>query len=208
MAITIEHSEGIVTVEDLPDGRKLLSVTPSHADQFIFCKNWTTSYPLDLIKHIIEINGAAGVCFEIMRDEDPEFVYKFLKNDLGAYFLPEDFVGKKVLDFGCGSGASTILLAKMFPDAEFTGVELVSSALSVAHKRLEYYKFANIKFLQSPSGDDLPPDLGKYDFVIMSAVYEHLFPHEREILLPKLWNAVKEGGYLFINQTPNIRFPF
>lgn len=207
MSIVLEHKEGTVTIEELPNGQRLLSVVPSPG-QFIFSTNWTTSYSLDLIKLIFEINGAAGLCFEIMRDEDPEFVQKFLKNDLLAYFSPKDFEGKKILDFGCGTGASIVLLSKMFPQAEFTGVELVSSALSVARKRAEFYNLSNVSFYQSPDGSELPKEVGEYDFVILSAVYEHLLPNERKVILPKLWNTIREGGYLFINQTPNIIFPF
>lgn len=207
MSLILEHKEGTVTIEELPDGRKSLSVVPSPG-QFIFSTNWTTSYSLDLIKLILEVNGAAGLCFEIMRDEDPQFVQKFLKNDLSAYFSPEDFVGKRILDFGCGTGASTVILSKMFAQSEFTGVEMVDSALSVAKKRVEFYNLPNVSFHQSPNGSDLPEKLGKFDFVILSAVYEHLLPEERKILLPKLWDLVRESGYLFINQTPNRLFPF
>lgn len=207
MSITLHHQEGDVVIEELPDGRSHISVTPCEG-QFIFSTEWTTDYPLDLIELIFEINGAAGLCFEIMRDEDPNFVQKFLKNDLFAYFKPEDFENKTILEFGCGGGASTHILARTFPKSEITGVELVESALKVARKRAETFNLSKVSFLQSPNGDSLPENLGQYDFVILSAVYEHLFPHERKIILPKLWEKVCNGGFLFINQTPNILFPF
>jgi 2-polyprenyl-3-methyl-5-hydroxy-6-metoxy-1,4-benzoquinol methylase len=207
MPITLHHKEGDVFIEELPDGRRKISVTPREV-QFIYAENWTTSYPLDLIELMTEVNGAAGLCFEIMRDEDPEFVQKFLQNDLFAYFKPEDFENKTILEFGCGGGASTHILARMFPKSEITGVELVESALRVARKRAESFNLKNVSFLQSPNGDALPENLGTYDFVIMSAVYEHLFPHERQTILEQLWGKLRDGGYLFINQTPNSLFPF
>lgn len=206
MSITLHHKEGDVVIEELPGGRKHITVTPAEG-QFVFNTEWTTSYPLDLIKLILEINGAAGLCFEIMRDEDPNFVQKFLKNDLFAYFSPEDFENKQILEFGCGGGASTHILARTFPKSEITGVELVDSALKVARKRAESFNLSNVTFLQSPGGDELPAELGQYDFVILSAVFEHLLPNERKIILPKLWEKAREGGYLFLNQTPNILFP-
>jgi 2-polyprenyl-3-methyl-5-hydroxy-6-metoxy-1,4-benzoquinol methylase len=161
-----------------------------------------------LIELILEEKGAASLCDEIMRDENEDFVRKFLQNDLDAYFTPEDFENKTILEFGCGGGASTHILTRMFPTAKITGVELMESYLRIARKRAEVFNLENVSFLQSPAGDELPENLGQYDFVILSAVYEHLFPHERRRILPALWEHLKPGGFLFINQTPNILFPF
>jgi 2-polyprenyl-3-methyl-5-hydroxy-6-metoxy-1,4-benzoquinol methylase len=207
MSITLHHEEGDATIEELADGRRRISVTP-HERYFIYAESWTTRYPMDLIELMLEVNGAAGLCFEIKRDEDADFVQKFLKNDLFAYFTTEDFENKSILEFGCGGGASTHILARMFPTAEITGVELVESALRVARKRAEVFNLENVRFLQSPGGDRLPENLGQFDFIILSAVYEHLFPHERPKILSALWEHLRDGGYLFINQTPNIQFPF
>src|SRR5215203_5379536 len=99
MSITLHHREGDVLIEQLPDGQRRIHVTPAEG-QFVHETDWTTRYPLELIKLIFEINGAAGLCFEIMRDEDPNFVQKFLKNDLFAYFAPDDFENKQILEFG------------------------------------------------------------------------------------------------------------
>ncbi len=206
MAMTLHHAEGDVLIEELSDGRRHLTVTANEG-HFIYAADWTTAYPMDLIELMFEVNGAAGLCFEIMRDEDPNFVQKFLQNDIFAYFTPEDFENKTILEFGCGGGASTHILARMFPKAAITGVELVESALRVARKRAEAFDLKNVSFLQSPSGDTLPENLGQYDFIILSAVYEHLFPHERRTILPQLWEKLRDGGFLFINQTPNSLFP-
>lgn len=207
MSIMLQDEDGSCLIEELPDGRRRISVTPKDG-HFIYAENWTTVYPLDLIKLIFEIHGAAYLCFEIMRDEDPNFVRKFLQNDLFAYFKPEDFENKTILEFGCGDGASTVILARMFPTAQITGVELVESFLTVARKRAEVFGLKNVSFLQSPGGDRLPEDLGQFDFIILSAVYEHLFPHERQKIMPQLWEHLRDGGHLFINQTPNSLFPF
>ncbi|MEK7724035.1 MAG: class I SAM-dependent methyltransferase [Acidobacteriota bacterium] len=206
MPIKLHHQEGDVLIEELTDGRRHIKVTPAKV-QFVLATNWTTDYSLDLIELIFEINGAAGLCFEIMRDEYPHFVQKFLKNDIFAYFQPEDFENKTILEFGCGGGASTHILARMFPNSKITGIELVESALRVARKRAESFNLKNVSFLKSPSGDQLPENLGKYDFVIFSAVYEHLYPHERPLIMRKVWEKLNDGGHLFINQTPNILFP-
>ena len=55
---------------------------------------------------------------------------------------------------------------------------------------------------KSPSGDSLPPELGQFDFIMFNAVFEHLLPHERPKLLPLVWQHLRPGGVLFLNQTP------
>jgi hypothetical protein len=44
--------------------------------------------------------------------------------------------------------------------------------------------------------------LGTFDFVTLNAVYEHLLPDERTLLLPQLWASLRYDGVLFVNQTP------
>lgn len=100
-----------------------------------------------------------------------------------------------------------MILARMFPDAEIVGVELEEKLLNIARARLEFYEYANVRLHTSPSGNELPHNIGTFDFVIMSAVYEHLLPQERKIVMPKVWSAIKPGGHLFLNMTPHRWFP-
>jgi 2-polyprenyl-3-methyl-5-hydroxy-6-metoxy-1,4-benzoquinol methylase len=44
--------------------------------------------------------------------------------------------GAAIADVGCGSGLSTIALARMFPDAEVHGVDLDQTAIAAARRRL------------------------------------------------------------------------
>lgn len=207
MTTTIKGKDGIVLVEDLPDGRRSLTVTPHDSETFVLGSTWETSYPIALIQLMVETSGTAYLVDSLRRDEDPDYVRKYLANDLLAYFKAEDFAGKQILDFGCGSGSSSVILAQMFPQTQITGVELFPSLLAIARERVAYYKLSNVEFYESPSGSELPADIGRFDFVIMSAVFEHLLPPERHAVIPKLWRAVRPGGYFFLNQTPNRHFP-
>ncbi len=208
MTTKLSRPDGEVQIEELPDGRRLVSVKPSDKNLFIPIASCETSYPIALIQHILDIKGIAWSCDEISRDENPKYIRRSLENDLFAYFDRGDFSHKRILDFGCGSGASTAILARMFPDAEIVGVELLDDLLSIARKRIEHYGFANVELRQSQDGTQLPDNLGQFDFVILSAVFEHLLPDERTIVPPKIWSLLRGGGYLFINQTPNRLFPF
>lgn len=197
---------GYASIEELHNNKRHISV---HVDDnsYVQRNECVTSYPIDLIEKILELKNLHFLCDEIMRDEDPQLVQKDLFFSLMSYVDPDEINGKKILDFGCGLGASSMILSRMFPKASITGVELDPKALSIAHKRLEFYQYPNIEFYTSPSGTELPGEIGDFDFILLSGVYEHLLPNERESLVPQLWAHLKKPGILFINQTPDKHFP-
>ncbi|HEU4625611.1 MAG TPA: class I SAM-dependent methyltransferase [Steroidobacteraceae bacterium] len=192
--------QGIMRIESLPDGRNRISLTPAPGCT-VQRRAWTTSYPLALIRAIHSTKGLY-VCDEIMREEDPRYVEHFLRHAVLSYLDPAAFAGKRVLDFGCGSGASVMVLSRLLPPCEIVGIELDARLLEIARLRAEYFGRTSVRFLQSPSGDQLPPELGEFDFIMFNAVFEHLLPHERRQLLPLVWKHLRPGGVLFLNQTP------
>lgn len=131
-----------------------------------------------------------------------------LKRQLLSYFRPEDFSGERLLDFGCGFGASTLGLARLLPETQILGIDLMSERIEIGQKIGDIEKLHNAQFLCSPTGDRLPEGIGEFEFVMLSAVYEHLLPSERRIVMPLLWSVMKPGAAIFINQTPHRYFPF
>lgn len=169
---------------------------------------WITDYPPSLIE---EIYGTKGryVCNEICREENPATVEQRIRNDVLSYLRPEELAGKRVLDFGCGCGASTMVLARLLPrDCEIIGIELQEDLLKIARLRARHFGHENVSFFRSPSGSELPERIGTFHCVIFSAVFEHLFSNERETLLPRIWRHLEPGGTLFLNQTPHRYSPF
>jgi 2-polyprenyl-3-methyl-5-hydroxy-6-metoxy-1,4-benzoquinol methylase len=207
MIVLLEHPDAEVNIEELANGYRSVTITPLKKDLFVSKDRWVTSYPVDLIRDMFDTLGPSWLCDEIMREEDPGYVRRNLESDLFAYFERKELEGRKIMDFGCGCGASTILLSRMFPGASIVGVELDPSLLSIARKRIEFYGLSNIQLRQSPGGSELPRDLGQFEFVIMSAVFEHFMPEERKLLMPRIWALVSNGGYLFLDQTPHRFFP-
>jgi glycosyltransferase involved in cell wall biosynthesis len=207
MTQVLNHPEALVEIQQLSDGRRRVTVKPNDAVMFIPWRSTETDYPLELLQAILDAKGPAYLCDEILRDESPTYVRTSLERDLFAYRSPEWFVGKRLLDFGCGAGASTLCLAKLFPESDIVGVELDPTLLEVARRRMKYYGYNHVQVRRSPSALELPEGLELFDAVILSAVYEHLLPEERAHLLPKLWRVVKPDGVLFLNQTPHRYFP-
>lgn len=207
MSVTLTHPEGEVSVEKLEPGKNRIKVTLRDHGLFMPKSTWDTAYPVTLIERIMQVKGPAYLCNQIMRDEDPMQIQREFEYDLLSYVAPEDFSGRRILDFACGCGASSMVLMRMFPKAEVVGVDLQDDHVAVARSIAAHYGFHDVKFLHSPDAVSLPDELGDVDYVVMSAVYEHLLPHERMALLPKLWEHLKPQGILFINQTPNRLFP-
>jgi 2-polyprenyl-3-methyl-5-hydroxy-6-metoxy-1,4-benzoquinol methylase len=188
-------------------GRHTISVEPRNG-LFTPVKKCVTDYSLELIEDVLRVKGPAYLCDEIMRDESHLYIQHNFHWDVLSYVAKQDFVGRSILDFGSGSGASTMVLARMFPETQIVGVELVSEFAELARHRAKFYGLeGRVNFHLSPEANRLPKGIGDFDYIMFSAVYEHLFPSERKVILPLLWSHLKPGGILFLDQTPYRWFP-
>lgn len=206
MDTIVTHPDASIRVEE-SKGKRAISVEPRDG-LFTPTKKWVTDYPLELIEHVLRVKGPAYLCDEIMRDEDPLYIQHCFRWDILSYAGKDDFAGRRVLDLGSGSGASSMVLARMFPEAKVVGVELVPEFVELARHRAEFYGVeSRVSFQLSPDSNSLPPDIGDFDYIIFSAVYEHLLPTERQAILTLLWSHLREGGVIFLDQTPYRWFP-
>ena len=201
--IEIPRDEGVVQIRRRQNAEGFeIELLPRRSDLWIPRKRCQTKFPLELIQYWADHCSFAWFCEAIARHEDSTSVPGVLRRQLFAYFPAEEFAGKRLLDFGCGSGASTFAVGRMLPRTEVVGVELDPAKVELANEIKNYRELANVHFSCSPAADRLPLNIGTFDFVMLSAVYEHLLPSERECLMPLLWSALKPGGAILINQTP------
>jgi 2-polyprenyl-3-methyl-5-hydroxy-6-metoxy-1,4-benzoquinol methylase len=200
-------TEGSVEVVPIPNGRFKVILKPRDRNAFIPRASCETSLPLNVISSFLDASFNQ-LCDSLARHEDPEYVKKVVGAQLLGYFDAADFRGKRLLDFGCGEGASTLCIGAMFPETEVIGVELAPERIELARSVLAARSLPNVRFLVSPDANSLPPEIGTFDFVMLSAVYEHLLPEERRRVMPLIWSKLKPGGTLFINQTPYRYFPY
>jgi predicted O-methyltransferase YrrM len=99
-------------------------------------------------------------------------------------------------------------IASLLPETHVIGVELDETNLHEAQAILTHRGLRNATFLQSPQGDALPAGIGTFDFMMLSAVFEHLLPIKRQTVMPLLWSHPRPGGTMFVNQTPYRWQPF
>jgi release factor glutamine methyltransferase len=65
------------------------------------------------------------------------------------WVLEQGFQPKQILDLGTGTGAIALALAKEFPSAQVTGVDLIAQAVELAESNKVKNKINNVQFLQS-----------------------------------------------------------
>jgi 2-polyprenyl-3-methyl-5-hydroxy-6-metoxy-1,4-benzoquinol methylase len=151
---------------------------------------------------------------------------KYIASNLGGpdsrlmqfvhYLVPEieyrcgKLDGKRVLDFGCGTGASTAALAARCRsvaafDIDTEGIEL--NRMRVREHGLE----SRVQYYCAPNLDDVKDRIGRVDMILLCGVVEHLpltIPNLRRRLLRTLFEMLDEGGCLYIYDTPNRLWPY
>jgi 2-polyprenyl-3-methyl-5-hydroxy-6-metoxy-1,4-benzoquinol methylase len=199
--IALHHESANAIVKKLPSGKYKISTHKLDPNYFINWDTCETSYLIELIEKIFKAKGPGWLCDKIARDESPEYTGAALKLKLFSYLSEDNFNNKRFLDLGCGSGASTVHLAQLLPLTAIVGVELEEELVTIAKTRAAFYGLNNTDFFHTTSPDNIPNDLGKFDFISMIGVFEHLLPNERINLMPQPWFILKPGGVLFLHET-------
>lgn len=194
-------------MEPLPSGKHRLHVRMLNPHTHVWKTTFESSLSRELVESFLEVHGPRGLGHALTRIEESGDLRRTLLFSILPFVPREEFSHKRLLDFGCGSGTSTFHLARMFPDAEIVGLDLLSEQLIAARALMRHMEVSNATFIPAASGDSLPQDLSTFDFVTLNAVYEHLLPAERKRLLPSLWALLSPGGVLFVNMTPYRYYP-
>lgn len=208
MDTVLKHPEAEIKIAEMPDGKRRITIDSTNIRLNDKDRVIETNYPVDLITKILAVKGPGSLNDEIRREEDPLYAKACITNDLLAYLPEASFKNKRILDFGCGAGASSIILQRMFPEVKIVGIDLSSKLISLAKARADHYQFDKLFFFCSPDSKTLPENIGKFDYVVLSALFEHLLPDERGPVLQQIWSLLNPNGILFLNQTPYRFFPF
>lgn len=132
------------------------------------------------------------------------------------YLVPEielrcgSLRGKRVLDFGCGTGASTAALAVRCKDVIAFDVD--EEAIDVCRMRLEEHGLESRVQLYSARDLEAVRDrIGSVDLVLMCGVIEHLPLTQdglRRDIVRTLFSMLNAPGYLYVYDTPNRLWPY
>jgi SAM-dependent methyltransferase len=109
--------------------------------------------------------------------------------------------GARVLEIGCGTGASTVALAEQ--GAEVVGLDLSEPAISLARQRCAAYgvsaEFHRANAVEAPA---LFADRS-FDLIVFFASLEHMTHAERLQALAGAWGMLAPGRFLGLVETPN-----
>jgi len=132
---------------------------------------------------------------------------KYLIPHLRRYITPDV---QTVLDFGCGSGGSTIALALEFPGLEIIGTDVDNREIEIARCRRRCYGIdaKRCSFLFELANKRLAFWGNDFDLCICSSVLEYVTdPAARRFCVQEMVRLVKPGGLLFFSM-PNRLYPF
>jgi SAM-dependent methyltransferase len=106
-----------------------------------------------------------------------------------AYHLLGDVAGKRVVDFGCGSGANTALLAGR--GAHVWAIDISEDLLRLGQRRLEVSGRANTATFIAGSAHDMPFPDNSIDVVFGIAILHHL---DLDLVSREVRRVLKPGG--------------
>lgn len=108
---------------------------------------------------------------------------------------------KNVLEVGCGVGAQTSILLKRFPRTKFTGVDISSDQLLVAHERLRREVKTGRVELVHADATNLPLEDRTYDGAFICWFLEHVPDPLR--VLKEVRKKLRPGSPIFISEVFN-----
>lgn len=129
--------------------------------------------------------------------EDKRFFMTGRIRDL-QHRLPATFRPRRILDFGCGLGDTSRLLADTFPEAEVIGVDTSVKALNHAESK---YGCSQVSF----SSLDAFCETSTIDMCYVNGVFHHVTQEQRLQVVKMIHKALLQGGYfaLFENNPWN-----
>ena len=102
-----------------------------------------------------------------------------------------------ILDIGCGSGNTTLLLATVFPNNRIVGLDSDKKAIEFCKK---YNAAANVEYLHTPL--ERYGGKKKFRYAFACEVLEHMDHGSQERFINSCMDALGDGGLLFMT-TPN-----
>lgn len=128
-----------------------------------------TAMPPDLLERIRQQFDAAPYP-RIPLEQSPKekYAYLYTHNLITPYYFRHQKIistkGKLILDVGCGSGYTSLVLAEANPGAKIVGIDISDKSIDLSRKRLAHHGFENIEFYVM-GVEDLPSLNMTFDYI-------------------------------------------
>ena len=103
---------------------------------------------------------------------------------------------RRIIDLGCGTGSTTLMLKQAFPEAEVVGLDLSPYMLVVADMKAQKAGL-NIQWLHS-SAQSVPFPDASFDLVASSLLFHETPPAVSRAILRESFRLLKVGGQVAI----------
>jgi ubiquinone/menaquinone biosynthesis C-methylase UbiE len=104
--------------------------------------------------------------------------------------------GQRVLDIGCGTGTLALLMKRLHPDVDVTGLDPDPKALTRARRKAE--RDAVSIRLDRGFSNELPYPDASFDLVFSTFMFHHLPADEKEATLREARRVLRPGGSLHL----------
>ncbi len=139
------------------------------------------------------LNSGAAVSY------DPITQYALPPNETWVRQSLIDAIGgqpRRILDLGCGTGSTTLMLKQAFPQAEVIGLDLSPYMLVMADYKAKKAQL-NIQFLHGNAEETGFPD-ASFDLVTASLLFHETPPPVSRTILRESFRLLKAGGEVLI----------
>jgi SAM-dependent methyltransferase len=100
----------------------------------------------------------------------------------------------RVLDYGCGIGATEQAMRRRWPNAAIDGVDTSAGSLASA----EALQVPNARFHLLRSGEKLPFGDGTFDVVYSNGTFHHIDHGEHPAVFREITRVLRPGGHAFV----------
>ena len=202
---------GRINIADLGDVRRvelfgdLYSFHQRRAAHLVF----ETTYSEALLCLIARNKGIAYLKDEIDRDFEPGYLHEPMRRLITRYVDVATIGACHVLDYGCGSAASTVNLARILPQARIAGIDIAPGLVEIGRARVRELGLQDRIALHVVEPDaPLPFEPARFDLVMADGVFEEIYPRSRSSCFGEVWRVMRRGAHLFVRETPNRLFPY
>lgn len=123
-----------------------------------------------------------------------QFVGRFLKKRLTVLSYQESFPAKRILDLGCGNGATVAFLSKL--GYEVHGIDLSEVAIKLGREHLA--KEGLHGELLSGDASSLPYPDNFFDVIICYGVIDHMEPDRGLAIASEVHRVLRNSGLFFV----------
>ena len=117
--------------------------------------------------------------------------------DYGQKLAAQKFSGGKIIDVGCGFGATNLALAQRFPDSEILGIDLSEPLLDIAVEAAKEANLSGRVRFEPADVQQIPYPENTFDVAININML-HLVDDPIR-MLNEIERVLVPGGYLFIS---------